>query len=114
MTSKTTNKEWNKNIKKVISISKKTQKDIIFKCSHTADGKKIKKDLVVYLLENPYEPWRIIEVEDKVSLKQKIATVGWQGRENVKTHPSKLYKDQLDAVEASYANITEAEKEVNL
>lgn len=106
---KKNNKEWNKRVSGALSVIEKAAKKQKYDCSHTVDGKKLKKNLKVFVLDDPTIQWSISEIEKEITIKKDIITLEISGKEPIKKHPTKLFVDQEKAINACVKDIQKSE-----
>ena len=108
----TPQKAWNKRVDDAVAILDKAEKKLIHKCSHTADGVKVKKGLKVFLMGDLSlnKQYRIEEVSEQIFFKRNITLSC--GEEISSAHSSTLYCDQKKAIEATIKDIKRTEKSI--
>ena len=107
-----TSNKWNKRVTEAAVALEKVAEKQKYDCSHTADGKKLKKGLRVFALDDPAVKWSISEIEDKVVLKKGIITLTRYGRELIKIHPTKIFTNQQKAINACIKDIKQTESTI--
>ena len=108
MNKKKSPKRWEGNVSSALDVINSAAKKQKYDATHTADGKKLKKDLKVFVLEDPAILWSISEIDEKI-YKRKV-TLESKGQEPIKRYPTGLFIGQKKAVDACIKDIKQAEK----
>jgi hypothetical protein len=103
-------KEWKKSVDKTLGVVLLTKKKLEHNCSHTADDKKLKKGMTVYFMDDPSLPWKVSEIEIKITFKVPTITLIRDGSDPIKKHPTKLFVSQEKAISEGIKDIQNAEK----
>ena len=98
-------KQWDKRVTGALAVLSKADKKQKHNCSHTADNKKLKKDMLVFVLDDPSVRWLISVIEDEITINKRTITLIDRDLKVIKRHPTKLFVDQRKAIDACIKNI---------
>jgi len=93
-------KKWKNRVANTLSVLEKSAAEQKYKNSYTADKVKLIKNLIVFELDDPSITWKIIDIDDEITIKKGIITLSCEGKESIKKHPTKLYAFQEKAINA--------------
>ncbi len=110
MSEKTTDKAWKKRLANALGVIEKSAKKQKFQCSHTVDGKPLKKNMVVFVLDDPTKAWTIIAIDKEIAISKRTVTLSRKGDEDIKRHPTKLFVSELTAITASIKDIKNSKR----
>jgi len=100
-------KKWDKRVLRALSSINKIAKKQKHEAEYTADDKKLKIGLKVYVLDDPTVLWTVSEIDEKIYKRR--ATLETKGRETIKRYPIKLFCSQKKAVNACIEDIKRLE-----
>jgi len=105
-------KAWDKRVDDVVAILDKAEKNLIFKCTHTADGVEVKKGLKVFLMGDLdlSKEYTIEKVLEDMFSKRNIVLLYDEDKSSA--HSSTLYCDQHKAIEETIKDIKRTEASI--
>ncbi len=97
---------WQGRVLSALNVLDKNAKRAKIDRTHTADGKKLKVGLKVYLLDDPIKPWKISDlIADQPSVKKGMVELKRESEETVRRQSVKLFFHQGKAVSASIRDV---------